>query len=231
MNPCNADSATATRYSTAKWLKSATAIACAIGALLAWGQSSPATPSAPGSTEAPPIPAVPSPLASTGQGDARLVSQARPLDGATSLIARLRPKRFLQHTGHFDSQGRTILDPDPSIAVGLLAQESIQIVPEAVYRPVDDSKEFWLLDHERLVPVLVRAIQEQNSEIHAQASRIQSLESQVGSLAEDLRKLKELTLMIDDAARRAFGDVRTKLSDLESKVSSAAGKAECTCTK
>lgn len=159
------------------------------------------------------------------------MSQARPLDGATSLITRLRPKRFLQHTGHLDSQGRTVLDPDPSIAVGLIAQESVQIVPEAVYRPADDSKEFWYLDHERLVPVLVRAIQEQNSEIHAQASRIQSLESQVGSLAEDLRKLKELTLMIDDAARRAFGDVRTKLSDLETKVSSAAGKTECTCTK
>jgi hypothetical protein len=184
-----------------------------------------------------PTPA-PTVASAAGHGDGRLTSQPLPLDGAIPLVKRLRPKRFLQHTGHLDSQGRTVLDPNPTPSVGLIAQESAQAVPEAVYRPLDDSKEFWEIDQEKLVPVLVRAIQEQESEIRSQSSRIQSLESQVsslesqmGSLTEDLRKLKEFTQMIDQAARGAFGDVRSRISDLKSKVDTAVGKTECTCSK
>lgn len=101
--------------------------------------------------------------------DGRLKTQQRPLEGATEILGRLRPKRFLLHTGQFDSQGRLVLNPDPVPSVGLIAQEAAGVVPEAVQRPVDESKDFWALDYTKLVPILVRAVQQQQADLGGKA--------------------------------------------------------------
>lgn len=202
-------------------------------------QAADGTPAAPAAPPTPaPAPAAPEAtdrlpvwLPNLAPADFRLVTQPRPLDKGVGLISRLRPKRFLLHSGHLDSQGRTVLDPDPIPTVGLIAQEALPVIPEAVYRPVDEAKEFWLLDHARLVPVLVRAVQEQQSDLQSQASRIQALEAQVGGLESEILKLKEITRIIDDATRAAVAQLSSDLNSLKTRVTGTEGHTSCTCSK
>ena len=56
-----------------------------------------------------------------------------------------------------------------------MAQEVHEIIPEAVSRPEDETKELWALDYNKLVPVLVKAVQEQHQEIESLKTRIQAL--------------------------------------------------------
>jgi polyhydroxyalkanoate synthesis regulator phasin len=188
-----------------------------------------------------PAPAAPAPAveatakspgwtATLSPGDARLISQPRPLEGGVGLIGRLRPKRYLLHTGQLFGNGRVVLDADPIPTVGLIAQEAVPAVPEAVYPPVDDAKDFWLLDYTRLVPVLVRAVQEQQADLQSKDSRIQSLENQLGNLEAELAKLKEITRVIDDSARTAVAGLRSEIGNLASKVAALEGKTSCSCS-
>ncbi len=169
--------------------------------------------------------------ATLSPADARLISQPRPLEGGVGLISRLRPKRYLLHTGQLFGNGRVALDADPIPTVGLIAQEMVPAVPEAVYPPVDDAKDFWLLDYTRLVPVLVRAVQEQQADLQSKESRIHSLETQLSSLEVELAKLKEITRVIDDSARAAVAGLRGQLGDLAAKVASLNDNKSCSCSK
>jgi hypothetical protein len=67
--------------------------------------------------------------------------------------------------------------------IGFIAQELEQVVPEAVIRPTEEDKDLWGVDYTRLVPVLTKAIQEQ------QAS-IQRLEEKCTALEAELKALK-----------------------------------------
>lgn len=189
--------------------------------------AAPAT--APSAVEAPAK--LPSWMNTLAAADGRLVGQVRPLDGGVGLISRLRPKRFLLHTGQLDSQGRVVLDADPLLTVGLVAQEALSAVPEAVYRPADEAREFWLLDYTKLVPVLVRAVQEQQSDLQSQASRIQALEGQVSGLEAEVARLKEISRIIDDATRAAVAQLSADLSTLKTRVAATEGHTSCSCSK
>lgn len=162
--------------------------------------------------------------------DGRLKTQQRPLEGATEILGRLRPKRFLLHTGQFDPQGRLVLNPDPVPSVGLIAQEAAGVVPEAVLRPVDETKDFWALDYTKLVPILVRAVQQQQADLGSKASQISNLESQVSELQEEVKRLFEITETIDKATRAAVAGLRFEIDRVNSKAESANGKSSCSCS-
>lgn len=49
--------------------------------------------------------------------------------------------------------------------IGFLAQELYKVIPEAVYKPRDESKDLWSVDYQKIIPVLVKAIQEQQKQI------------------------------------------------------------------
>ena len=43
----------------------------------------------------------------------------------------------------------------------MIAQEVAQVIPEAVEIPEDDSKDLWSMEYEKLIPVLIKGMQEQ----------------------------------------------------------------------
>ena len=61
--------------------------------------------------------------------------------------------------------------------LGFIAQEVKTLVDEAVDDLIDPDTQFYMLDKSGLVPVLVRAIQEQQEQIKALETRIQALEN------------------------------------------------------
>ena len=56
-------------------------------------------------------------------------------------------------------------------------QEVQQIIPEAVNEPDDESKDLWSMDYDKLIPVLTKAIQEQQIMIEEMRLEIEVLKN------------------------------------------------------
>lgn len=108
----------------------------------------------------------------TGQyfqtSDARVKSNIKTLKDGLPTVLALHPVTY-------DLQGR------PS--TGFLAQKLYKVVPEAVSKPEDETKGLYAVSYTAIVPLLTKAIQEQQQQI-------EELKKEIGSL----RKMLEAAL-------------------------------------
>ncbi len=58
-----------------------------------------------------------------------------------------------------------------------MAQEVYGVIPEAVNTPQDETSDLWSMDYEKLVPVLIKAIQDQQNLIESQGKRLEQIEA------------------------------------------------------
>jgi hypothetical protein len=122
----------------------------------------------------------------TTYSDERVKKEQKDLTYGVNEIMKLQPKAYDHYSSEF-SENRLVLNHDHIHTIGLIAQEVYEIIPEAVQKPEDDSLELWGLDYEKLIPVLICAIQEQQKEIDLlkeQNQRIEELERQLKALLE-----------------------------------------------
>jgi hypothetical protein len=87
--------------------------------------------------------------------------------GALNKVLSMRPITF-----EFKDEQGSIMDNNP-VKIGLMAQELELLVPEAV--SYSDLGKIKMIDYDMLIPVLIKAIQEQEI-------KIESLEKEIGSL-------------------------------------------------
>ena len=89
---------------------------------------------------------------------------------------------------HTDSETRDnelhILETG-TLEIGFAAQEVYHVIPELVSVPEDDSTELWGLSYNKLTPVLVKAIQEQQG-------IIENLKNQHEAQQNDIEALKQM---------------------------------------
>ncbi|MFV1981595.1 MAG: tail fiber domain-containing protein, partial [Rhodothermia bacterium] len=85
--------------------------------------------------------------------DARLQRVVEDLDSGLETVLGLRPVRYRWTDG-----------PDDEHYLGLIAQEVENIIPEVVVPPKAED-EFYGLNYSELVPVLIKAVQEQQAEL------------------------------------------------------------------
>ncbi|MBN1642188.1 MAG: tail fiber domain-containing protein, partial [Anaerolineae bacterium] len=104
--------------------------------------------------------------------DARHKEDVRALPYGLDEVRALRPVAF-----------RWIGDPDEGLHYGLIAQEVREVLPEVVSAG-EGADGALTLNYGELVPVLVRAVQEQQDEIEAQAQQIAALEARLGRLEQ-----------------------------------------------
>jgi len=94
--------------------------------------------------------------------DNRLKSNQRTVEYGLEELMQLQPKSYDHHSSSTTEEGDFIMVTNRKIAtVGFIAQEVQQIIPEAVNEPADESKDLWSMDYDKLIPVLTKAIQEQ----------------------------------------------------------------------
>lgn len=105
--------------------------------------------------------------------DSRVKTEQKPIRYGLSQILALRPKQYDQHSSSFHN-GRLDLG-EARHTIGLIAQEVYQVIPEAAAKPADESKELWGMDYNKLVPVLVKAIQEQQAQIDELTKKVAEL--------------------------------------------------------
>ena len=106
---------------------------------------------------------------STAKTQIRLVE-----DGQVARLMQLRPKSYL-YKRQFSSQRQ----------YGLMAQDLAAVYPNLAQHGMDDAgKAYWTVNYIGLVPVLVKALQEQELQRRQQETRLVSLEAQVKLLQQ-----------------------------------------------
>ncbi len=115
--------------------------------------------------------------------DERVKSDIQALRNALDMIVRLRPVYYFQHNSHYDPKsGEVLIDRGGAYRYGFLAQEMWKVVPEAVAKPEDETKDLWSVNYSQLIPILVKAVQEQQAMIAELQEAKARLESRVRAL-------------------------------------------------
>jgi hypothetical protein len=93
-------------------------------------------------------------------------------------VILLTPEMYFHHSSGLTDNGIEIL-PEGNINIGLIAQDVYNIIPEAVIKPMGNENGLWSISYDKLTPVLVNAIKEQQKLIESQNERIERLEKLV----------------------------------------------------
>ncbi len=139
----------------------------------------------------------------TTYSDGRLKTDQKELEYGLHEVMQLQPKSYFHHNSETNEDGTfTMIGSHKTYTFGFIAQELNQVIPEAVYVPEDESKNLWAIDYEKLIPVLTKAVQEQQQEIETlkaenkmirtQDSRMKSLETENANLKARLGRLEKL---------------------------------------
>jgi hypothetical protein len=101
--------------------------------------------------------------------DQRLKSNIVPVNNATNLVMKLSPKNYNKYTT-FEKNGDYVNE------YGFIAQELKKVVPQAVSGNENDVTPMGV-KYEMLVPILTKAVQEQQEVIQSLEERIKALEN------------------------------------------------------
>lgn len=120
--------------------------------------------------------------------DMRLKTQIKDIGYGLSTIMALQPKQYELSANNQIKDGKPAVNPSQKTQhkIGFLAQDLYKVVPEAVYKPKDDTKEAWAVDYSALVPALTKAIQDQQAEIEQQKAKIKKLETEMEAIKKKL---------------------------------------------
>ncbi len=101
-------------------------------------------------------------------------------EGQLQNILQLRPKQYF-----FKNQ------KDNKLRFGLIAQEAFQIFPELVQIDNKDQKsETWSMNYIGIIPIVIKAMQEQNEVIVQQETEIEQLKTQLKKIESRLSALE-----------------------------------------
>jgi len=106
----------------------------------------------------------------TTPSDRRLKENIKNLDGALSTISELRPVQY------------HMIESNDQLNLGLIAQEVQETLPSIVKelkQTSEDGSPLLGIKYQELIPVLIKAIQEQQTIIEQQGKAIQKLENKV----------------------------------------------------
>jgi hypothetical protein len=121
--------------------------------------------------------------------DARIKSNQHEINYGLKEILELQPKQYIQHNS--DNYIENLEEDLGIITLGLIAQEVYDIIPEVVSKPIDENQ-LWGVDYNKIIPVLIKGIQEQQQQIESYKSENDNLKSQLQSLQEEVEQIKAM---------------------------------------
>jgi len=116
--------------------------------------------------------------------DSRIKLFQKPLSYGLKDVLKLKPKKYLRVEPELNGKSdKLVINKNKGKEdIGLVAQEVYQIMPELVTKPRFEEKELWGLNYNGVTAVLVKAIQEQQSEFEKQQQQIDSLKKEIAEL-------------------------------------------------
>jgi polyhydroxyalkanoate synthesis regulator phasin len=134
--------------------------------------------------------------------DGRLKSNREKLSYGLNEIMQIEPVQYFHHFSQKDESGILEILNEGNNDFGFIAQDMYKIIPEMVSKPEDDTNELWGINYEKLVPVLVKAMQEQQQIIEEQNKRIDNYETQINQQNEKITELEAKNNELDELKRR-----------------------------
>ena len=119
--------------------------------------------------------------------DGRLKKNIKPIGEALNLVQQLQGVRFSWRAANERTIGRTINLPVGQRQIGLIAQDVSKILPEAVAVSKAGAEDIYGLKEGDLVPVLIEAIKQQQSEIRSQSAAIKRLKAALSVINARIR--------------------------------------------
>jgi hypothetical protein len=129
--------------------------------------------------------------------DGRLKGERENIVDAIEVIRKFQPMYYRWLKTGSDEEGNLTFTDEAygKRDVGFAAQDVYKILPEAVFKPEDDSKDVWGMNYDRIVPVLVQGMQDQQDMIEDQQRQIDELREEIKSV----RALVENHIAADSA--------------------------------
>ena len=106
----------------------------------------------------------------TTYSDGRIKSERKEIIYGLKEIMMLSPLSYYQHNSIFNN-GKLVISDKGTYSFGFIAQDIFKIIPEIVSRPENENIGLWSLSYEKLTPILVKAIQEQQEIIDNQKKK------------------------------------------------------------
>ena len=95
--------------------------------------------------------------------DKRIKSDLQTIPYGLKEVMKIEPLKYFQHNS-VKKNGGIEISSKGGYNIGIIAQDLYKIVPYVVEKPKNEEKELWSVDYSKLVPVLIKAIQEQEQE-------------------------------------------------------------------
>jgi hypothetical protein len=115
--------------------------------------------------------------------DIRWKKDLKPLENTLEKISQLKPVYYYWKKDEFPDKHFT-----DKRQIGLIAQDMQKVFPELV---VEDKEGYLSVDYSRFTSVLLKAIQEQQQQIHDQQKIIQELQAENAQTKSELKSLAE----------------------------------------
>ncbi len=111
----------------------------------------------------------------TTYSDGRLKTERQELPYGLNEVLSLQPLKYFHHNST-TKEGKLVVEETGTESIGFVAQDIYKLIPEAVNVPEDETADLWGMNYDKLIPVLVKAIQEQQDIINELKQRIEQLE-------------------------------------------------------
>lgn len=121
--------------------------------------------------------------------DKKVKEDIESINGALNKILALRGTKYSR-----SDKGSDLKSTDSvSMEYGLIAQELKEVLPDLVKTHKFDTNDFYVINYDGLIPVIIEAFKEQDTFMEDQQARIDELEKEVKDMAEMMKKANLLT--------------------------------------
>ncbi len=128
--------------------------------------------------------------------DGRIKSKRKSIIYGLREIMMLNPLYYYKHNSII-KDGKIQINEDGSYDIGFIAQDVYKVIPEIVSVPNNEYLDLWSMSYEKLTPILVKAIQEQQQIIDNQKKKNDSQDMLIQIQNQKIEELeKKLELLI-----------------------------------
>lgn len=123
--------------------------------------------------------------------DERVKSNRKEISNALGVISKLNPLYYFHHDSRKSDEGFNILESG-GFTYGFLAQDIYEEIPEIVHKPIDENNDLWSVDYDKLIPIMTKAIQEQQEIIKDQSEELETVKTEMEQMKAELIEIKQL---------------------------------------
>lgn len=114
--------------------------------------------------------------------DERVKKDIKDIEYGLNTVLALKPRKYNHYVNNRFNNGKVENGEIFISKIGLIAQEVGLIIPEIVEKPENEKEGFYSLDYTSLIPILIKAIQEQQDQIEVMKDTIKLLMSRINRL-------------------------------------------------